>query len=49
MVSSELEREAIALYKKIPSYLHMLYPEMRAFFKKLAVHLNWTAFLMELK
>jgi hypothetical protein len=47
--SAALEREAIALYKKIPSYLHLLYPEMKAFFKKLAVYLNWTAFLMELK
>jgi hypothetical protein len=38
--SEELERQAVALVKQYGTFL-MMAPPVKAFFKRLAAHLNW--------
>lgn len=39
--SEELESQAVALVTKYRALL-MIYPAVKAFFKRLAIHLKWT-------
>lgn len=45
--SAQLEREAVALYRSIPTWARSA--SMRDFLRRLAAHLNWQQLTEELK